>query len=67
MSNPSTIQAPSESLANKAVYYWDLYTLHGHVDDLAAANAFRLDYARLGGSSHPNVMASIASAVATLK
>lgn len=55
-----------ESLANKAVYYWEYYSLHGHVDNLSAAFAFMQDYRKCGGVGHVSAWEAIQAEVAKL-
>jgi hypothetical protein len=49
---------------NRAIYHWDWYLLHGEIDHLIAANAFMLEYRRLGGTEYVETEKAIHASVA---
>lgn len=48
---------------NRAVYYWDYFTLTGDEDFLTAAAQFMDAYRRNGGTGYDNVESAIQDAV----
>ncbi len=73
MKNTATLKAGgieydgNISLANRAVYYWDLYLLYRNDDDLVAASAFMGDYVKSGGTSFLNLESCIKSIIEKLQ